>query len=69
MIEKAAYYLKNEYGYEEHDMIQQFGSDYEAFKSTLEEPENDVEEKMLYSKIDDFMLDQLQANKRRRRAY
>ena len=68
-MNKALQYLKTEYGYEEYDLIQQFGPDYETFKNTLEEPQNVTEERMLYFKIDNFMSDHLQTNKKRRRAY
>jgi len=73
-MEKMLYYFKTEYGYEEFDLIQQFGRDFEDLKSRikalkLDNLQDESEEKMLFNLIDEFMIDNVQMNKRRRRAY
>jgi len=73
-MEKALYYLKSEYGYDEFDLYQEFRDDWESFVHKIEEkfpeePANKEEEKILYDLIDNFMIDVRMENRRRRRAY
>ena len=71
---KALQYFKTEYGYDEFDLMQHFGSQYIELKdyilnSELNEPKTKTEEDILFKIIDDFMTDTIQQNKRRRRSY
>ena len=71
---KALDYLRSEYHYEEHDMEYMFGEDWKTLKHHLEiseamEPNTELDEAIMIELIDDFFMEKVQMNKRRRRAY
>lgn len=64
-------YFKDEYNYDEEDLILNYGSDYSRLKTKLErikllEPKSLSEESALTRYIDEFMLDKRNELKRRK---
>ncbi len=62
----ALNYLEEEFGYDEQDLQIAFGDDFDFFMDSVEDI---TSEEDLHQEIDDFMLENLLVNKKKRRAY
>lgn len=62
----ASNYFEEEFGYDEQDLQIAFGDDFDFFMDSVEDI---TSEEDLHQEIDDFMLENLLVNKKKRRAY